>query len=88
MLYDNQNIQFDRGVESIVRALDTLRERDHEIGRNYTHPRIPRGHCFVNKNRRPDRVKIEGLEEELRDIAIFRFPVTHMINEMIDRFNA
>lgn len=87
LLYDNRNLQFDRGVESVVRAFDTDRERDHEIGRNYTQPRVPRGHCYVNKDRRPDRVEIEGLGKELKDIAIIRFPATQMLNEMIDQYN-
>lgn len=71
----------------MVRAFDTDRERDHEIGRNYTQPRVPRGHCYVNKDRRPDRVEIEGLGKELKDIAIIRFPATQMLNEMIDQYN-
>ena len=29
-------------------------------------------------------MEIEGLGYEMKDIAIIRFPATHMLNEMID----
>jgi hypothetical protein len=33
-------------------------------------------------------VKIPGIEQELPDIAIIRFPATHLLNEIIDHFNS
>ena len=36
MMYDDPNLQFENGVESKVLAFDTLRERDNDIGRNYS----------------------------------------------------
>ena len=51
MMYDDTNLQFDNGVESKVLAFDTQRERDNDIGRNYTQPPVPAGHCYVNQDR-------------------------------------
>lgn len=62
MMYDEPNLAFESGVESRVFAMDSIREKENGIGRNYTHPAIPAGHCYVNKERRPDPVKIPGLD--------------------------
>lgn len=56
MMYDDANLAFERGVESRVFAMDSVREKEHDIGRNYSHPPIPPGHCYVNKERKPDPV--------------------------------
>ena len=67
--------------------MDTERERDQEIGRNYTEPAIERGQCYTNKDKKPDRKRFPGLDQARTDIAIIRFPGTHLLNLIIEKFN-
>ena len=65
-------------------AIDTERERDQGIGRNYSYPPIKRGHCYVNQEKRPERMG--GPERD--DIGLLNLRATHLINAIIEKYNA
>jgi hypothetical protein len=82
----NTKLNFERGVETMVLTMDSAREKDQEIGRNYTYGTIPHGQCFISSHRKPDRDQLQE-EVPLPDIAYLQFPITHLLNSVIENYN-
>lgn len=67
-------------VNAKVLAIKTERERDIDIGRDYRYRPMEMGECYMTQE--------HGLRyAKLAKIGFLRIHVTHMINQMADKYN-
>jgi hypothetical protein len=63
--------------------MDTLREREHEIGRNYTYPPMEFGECFASEKNKPNNYD----KKTASKFAILKLPLHHFLSQVTTDYN-
>jgi hypothetical protein len=63
--------------------MDTIREREHEIGRNYTYPPMKFGECYASMKHKPANYD----ENTASKFAMLKLPLSHFLSIVSSDYN-